>query len=44
MRIIWATFHCAGKYSLSIEELCEILYSNSEQLFEDFAGDEVVPW
>jgi hypothetical protein len=25
-----------------IEQLCNILYSNSGQLFEDFAGDEVL--
>jgi hypothetical protein len=27
-----------------IEQLCKIFYSNSGQFFEDFAGDEVVPW
>jgi hypothetical protein len=27
-----------------VEQLCKILCSNSGQIFEDFAGDEVVPW
>jgi hypothetical protein len=27
-----------------IKQLCKILYSNSGQFFEDFAGDEGVPW
>jgi hypothetical protein len=26
-----------------IEQLCNILYSNSRQFFEDFAGDDVLP-
>jgi hypothetical protein len=27
-----------------VEQLCKILNSNSGRFFEDFSGDEVVPW